>query len=368
MTPRRGQRGQDAGARTRRLGGDLVRTARHAVGGFLADRGPQSAAAISYYALFSLFPLAILMVTGFSLVIGDEAARAQVIGLVLDNVPLREGQGRRQLEEVLTSVTENARGFGVVGALGLVFSASGVMGAIRHGLNRAWGVDDTRPVVQGKLVDILLVLGVGLLVALSFALTLAARLAVSLTGELEQALGSVGSAIPRLLLELGQVVPALVAFALFTALFRLLPATRTRLRDVWPGALVAALGYEATKTGFALYLEGFADYGAIYASLSAVVAFMVFVFITANLFLLGAEVAVQWPRARAGCLDDDDGEAAPLAERVRGALRGLFVRRGEPDRAPAEASGGLSRPRVRQSAAGCEEDARQLPGAGSRPR
>jgi len=65
-------------------------TARRASAGFFADQAPQSAAAISYYALLSLFPLAILMVTAFSLVADDAVARARVVDLVLTNVPLRE--------------------------------------------------------------------------------------------------------------------------------------------------------------------------------------------------------------------------------------------------------------------------------------
>lgn len=303
-------------------------TVSRAVGGFIEDRAPQSAAAISYYALFSLFPLAILAVVAFGLVIDDASARARVIDFVLANLPLQQNQGRRELENVLTSVTQGSRGFGLAGALGLVIAASGVMGAIRHALNRAWDVQDTRPLVQAKIVDVLLVLGLGLLIALSFALTLVARLAASLSAELEQAPGPVGSAVAQLLLGLGQVVPALVAFAVFATLFRVVPATRTRLRDVWPGAAVAAIGFEAAKTGFAIYLANFANYNAVYASLATVVAFLFFVFVTANVFLLGAAVAVEWPSVRDG--GGDDGDDVPFGERLRRALISLFVRR-EPD-------------------------------------
>lgn len=325
-----------AAGRARRGASRALATADRAINGFFADGAPQSAASISYYALFSLFPLAIVMVAAFAFVVDDEAARARVIDLVLDNVPLREERGRRELEDLLTSVTRDSPGFGVAGAVGLVVAASAVMGAIRHALNRAWDVEDARPPAQGKLLDVLLVLGLGLLVALSFALTVVARLTLSLSGELEQALGSVGSALPRLLLALGQVVPTLVAFAAFAILFRVVPATPTRLRDVWPGAALGALGFEAAKTGFAIYLENFANYNAVYASLAAVVAFLVFVFVTANVLLLGAQVAVAWPEVRDG--DDDEGGGAPLGERVRRTIAGLFVRvpdepdgRDEPD-------------------------------------
>lgn len=301
-----------------------VRTGRRAVSGFLDDGSPQSAAAISYYGLFSLFPLAILAVAAFSLVADDSAARSRIIDLVLDNVPLREDRGRKDLEQLLVSVTDQARGFGITGLLGLVFAASGVMGAIRNALNRAWDVTDPRPIVQAKAIDFLLVLGLGVIIAASFAITLAARLTASLGDDLDELLGPAGATVPRLLLELGPVVPVLVAFGAFALLFSVVPACDTRLKDTWRGAAVAAVGFEAAKTGFAFYLANFANYGAIYASLAAIVAFLVFLFVTANVALLGAQVAVAWPAVRDGEPEDEQDE--PLKQRAAGAVKRLVVR------------------------------------------
>ncbi|MBW3653482.1 MAG: YihY/virulence factor BrkB family protein, partial [Actinobacteria bacterium] len=118
---------------------------------FFEDGCPQRAAAISYYSLLSLFPLAIVLVAVFGLVADDAAARQQVIEFVLDNVPLREDRGRADLEELLNSVTAASGGFGIFGVAGLLFAASAVMGAVRHALNAAWEVADPRPPLQGKL-------------------------------------------------------------------------------------------------------------------------------------------------------------------------------------------------------------------------
>ncbi len=319
-------------ARVREAAGSRARQALSTVGraiqGFADDGSTQSAAAISYYGLFSLFPLAILAVAAFSLVADDANARSRIIELVLDNVPLREDRGRRELEDLLTSVTEQARGFGVTGVFGLLFAASGVMGAIRNALNNAWDVEDRRPLVQGKAVDILLVIGLGTIVLVSFVITLAARLTASLSADLEDFLGPAGSVVPRLLLELGPLLPMLVAFGAFALLFSVVPACETRFRDVWPGAAVAAVGFELAKAGFAVYLANFANYGAVYASLAAIVAFLVFLFVTANVALFGAQVAVAWPRVRDGD-PEPGGDGPPLGERVRHGLARLFVREGD---------------------------------------
>lgn len=309
-------------------GRQALSTLGRAIQGFAADGSTQSAAAISYYGLFSLFPLAILAVATFSLVADDAQARSRIIQLVLDNVPLREDRGRRELETLLTNVTEQARGFGITGVLGLLFAASGVMGAIRNALNNAWDVEDGRPIVQGKAIDILLVIGLGTIILASFVITLAARLTASLGSDLEELLGPAGALVPQLLLQLGPLLPILVAFGAFSLLFSVVPACETRFRDVWPGAAVAAVGFELAKLGFSVYLANFANYGAVYASLAAIVAFLVFLFVTANVALFGAQVAVAWPHVRDGD-PEPGGEGPPLKDRIRGGLKRLVVREGD---------------------------------------
>lgn len=318
-----------------RLAARLGRGGRHAwqlgrrsVAEFFADGGPQAAAAVSYFAMFSLFPLTIITVAVYGFFLGGEEARQQVIDFVLDRVPLDEVQGSRDIRRALSAVTGNATAFGVVGIVGLVFSASGLMGAIRGALNAAWETSDVRPPLMGKLLDILLILGLGLVVALSLALTLLGRLAVSVGDDVGQAFGPVGSGLPRVLLALAQLIPVLVSFAVFAFLYRVVPAAEVRIRDVWPGALVAALGFELVKIAFSLYLASFADYGAVYGSLATVVAFLVFVFLAANVMVLGAEAASEWRAVRDGRVDA--GEAArheaPLGKRLRGLLRALVRR------------------------------------------
>lgn len=306
-----------------------------AVGEFFDDGAPQRAAAISYYALFSLFPLAILAVAGIGLVVDDQAARDRVVATVLEQLPLREEQGRMEIEALLREVTSQGGAFSAVGAIGLLFAASGVMGSIRHALNAAWDVGDPRPPAKGKLIDILLVAGFGALVTLSFALTLTLRL----TDQVTDALGGAGDALDAVIVEVSSLAPVLIAVLTFTVLFRVVPASRPPLRDIWPGVLVAAAGYELAKAGFAFYLENFARYGTVYASLGTAVAFMAFIFVAANIALLGAEAAAEWPAVRDGDHDEDEPQG-PLRERAKEKVRSLFV---SPGSEPAAADRALDR-------------------------
>jgi deazaflavin-dependent oxidoreductase (nitroreductase family) len=326
--------------RVRRGLGRTATLGERSISEFFADGCPQRAAAVSYYALLSLFPLAIVTVAAFGLVVDDHVARSRVIGFVLDQLPLREGRGRTDLQRTLRHVTAQAGGFGVAGLLGMVLTSSAVMGSIRQALNAAWDAVDTRPFLQAKLVDILLVLGFGALTAASMALDLVAQLATSVVEELD-ASASAAAAVAAMLLRLGRLVPVLLMLVVFTALFRFAPARSTRLRDIWPGVLVATVGFELARTGFAYYLAVVADYGAVYASLATVVAFLVFVFVAATVLLLGAEVASEWPAVRRGDADAD-ADSEPLGRRIRNAAKGLVVRAddvsdahgGEPDDSP----------------------------------
>jgi membrane protein len=308
------------GLRMRRVG-QLVE---HGVTQFFAHGDTQRAAAISFYALFSVFPLAILCVAVLGIVANDSQARVQVVDFVLNNLPLTEDQGRRQLQNLLLEVTRDVAGFSVLGVLTLLFAATGVMGAIRLALNAAFDAVEHRPPAQAKLWDLAMVLGFGVLVTLSFALTLLDELRASISAHADEVIRGSGGVITRVLVDAGRVIPLVIAVFIFAGLFRVVPAERQKLRDTWPGVLVAAIGYELAKAGFTVYLTNFANYGAVYASLGSVIAFLVFVFLAANIALLGAEMAAQWPKVRAGEYDGPPGP--PLHRQLWDVVRSLFVR------------------------------------------
>lgn len=286
----------------------------HGVGGFFRDGCTQRAAAISFYALFSIFPLAILSVAVLGLVKNDAAVRRQVVDFLLNRLPLTQDQGRRDLAKALLTVTRNAAGLSVLGILTLLFAASNVMGSIRHALNAAFRVHDDRPPAQAKLWDLFMVGIFGVLLTVSLALTL-----------FDEFVKESDNVLATVVLSLGHVLPLVIAVAVFTGIYRFVPAKRPRLRDIWPGVIVAAIGYELAKFAFTLYLTNFANYDPIYASLGSVIAFLVFTYIAAFVALLGAEFAAEWPGVRAG---DYDGPPGPgFGRQVLGFVKGLFVRR-----------------------------------------
>jgi membrane protein len=308
--------------------GRFGKLAERSIDAFFKHHCPQLAASISYYALLSIFPAAILMVAIFGVVIGDDEARTEVVDFLFENLPLSEGQGRKDLEKIVDGVTSNTGTLGVVGLLGVLYSASALMGAIRNSLAIIGERERQRPPLRAKALDLLLVLGLGILIVLSFAATLVRGFAVDLSKDL----GFTGRVIDEALNAFGFLIPFTLSLIAFTVILTVVPYPRPRLRDVWPGVLLAAVGLELAQRGFTLYLENFGNYSAIYGSLGAVITFLVFIYIAAMVFLLGAEMATLWRRVRAGEFDDSDEDGEPFGERVRGFLRGLVIDRRKPGR------------------------------------
>jgi len=308
--------------RLRRGAGHAWRLTENAVPAFFSDRCPQLGAGIAYFALFSVFPLAIVLTAVFGLVVSGPDTKDEVVEFLVERLPLQES-GARDLRTVLDDVAGGAGAVGAAGLIGLAYSASALMGAVRNSLNALWEFEEPRPPLRGKGLDIILILGLGLMFALSLAIALIEGVATDVGRDI---------GIPETLLAgtfsfVAILLPLALAAAVFAVLLRYVPARHQRWRDIWPGVLVAILGYKLVQVGFSFYLDNFGRYSAVYGSLGAIVAFMVFVYVAAMAFLLGAEYARLWPAVRAGELDPDPGEdGEPFGRQVLGFLKGLAVR------------------------------------------
>lgn len=286
-------------------------------------RGTQLAASMAYYGLLSVFPIAIVVISIAGIFFNDAEARSEIINFLIEELPLNQTEARNQLGDLIDGVAGNAGSIGLLGAFALVFTSSALMGATRNSVNIAFEDAFRRGVLRGKAVDVALVLGLGSVFVLSFTATLLGELDLTIDGD-------VGRLIEQIFTASGALLPLALASFVFSVLLHLLPVGRPPLRDIWPGVVFAALGYEVVKRAFSIYLDQFANYNAIYGSLGAVVAFLFFVYLASLVFLLGAEIAALWPRVRAGEFDPGMGEGKPIAEELKGFVIGLVSRGGPP--------------------------------------
>ena len=240
-------------------------------------------AALAYYTVLSLAPLLIVAVSIAGMVYGQKAASGEIVNQVRDLV----GPGGA---EVIQSILANARSpakgtlASAIGIITLLFGASGVFKALRDSLNRMWGVKQASRrgiwwTIWREFSTFGMVLGIGFLLVASLVISAF----VTTVGKFLHGKVPVG-----LLLGSNVMVSLLVITLLFALIYRVVPSTRIRWSDVWVGAAVTAILFTIGKYLIGLYL-GKASVGSAYGAAGSLVALLVWVYYSAQIFLFGAE-------------------------------------------------------------------------------
>jgi membrane protein len=306
----------------------VLRTLAAAIDGFFRDRLTQHAAGIAYRVLFSLAPLAIVVVSVVGIVLQDDVRRQRVIDEIVGWLPFTE-EGSDTVEEAITRLASPTSALGLVSLVLFFWAASGMMGALRTGLEAALRVERRRPAVRAKLVDLVLVVGAGVLVIVMLATAVVAQIVTRLVRGVADDLG-VESGLFAELIRVG--VPLLVSTVVVVLLYRFVPARRLRFADAVAGGVVTGVLLLAISAASALVYEHVADLSVIYGSLTAVLVFLYSVYLYAAAVLFGAEFAAAWSAPPPA------GPSEPLAAQLRHAVLGLFVRQEPPADPPPPSS------------------------------
>lgn len=250
---------------------------------FARNQGLIYASAISYYLLFSLFPLIIITVAVFGVVVRDPSTRVQVTNAIASQIPA-EFNLRGEVEKTVIAASQvNTGVVGVLAFLGLFWTASGVFGALRKALNGAFGAPGARSYLHGRLMDFLSMLSVSVLIFISTALT------AGLVALREIASSHFNGTLINLAWGAAYVLlPLTMSFFVFLLTFRMVPNIALRVRDLWGGALIAAIGFEVAKVAFSLYVAEYGRYSLIYGPLGGIVAFLFFVYLSAIIVIFSA--------------------------------------------------------------------------------
>ena len=257
------------------------------------DDATHMAASVSYYAVLSLFPLVLALTAIIGWVAGSESRQDQLIEFTVDNLP-----GSEQFIRDSVEGTEKFREtLGVVAVLGLIWSASAVFGSITRVVNRAWDVRQNPPFYKNKPKQLAMALGVGILFVASITLTGVLQWATTIEIAGQSISSLLGSQVFAIVLRL----PALIiSFAIFLAIYKYLPNTRTYWRYVWPGALLAGVLFEVGKNIFLWYLETFAQFEQLYGNVASIIVLMVWTYFCAFILIVGAEFSSEYGRIKRG--------------------------------------------------------------------
>jgi len=250
------------------------------------DYAPSMGAALAYYTVFSVAPLLLIAISVAGLVFGRDAARGEIFAQLSG---MMGPQGALAVQGMLEAVNKPTEGIvaTVVGVTLLVIGATTVFGELQDSMDRIWRAP-VRAQTSGlisllkvRLLSFSMIMGIGFLLMVS----LVASAALAALGKWWSPLFGGWETLAQLVNFAFSFAMVTVAFAM---IYKLLPRVRVQWRDVWVGAGVTALLFTIGKHLIGLYI-GKSSVASGYGAAGSLVVVLVWVYYSAQIFLLGAE-------------------------------------------------------------------------------
>lgn len=253
---------------------------------FMDDQGLKLSAALSYYTIFSLAPMLLVMISVLSIFFGREAIQGQVFGQINGLVG---ADAAAQLQEILKNASLSDKS-GVAAAIGigtLLIGATGVFAEIQSSINYIWSIE-ARPekgwlkYLKTRLLSFSLILTLGFLLLVS----LGVNALVDVLGEQLSRYFSEASVIFFYVVNLG--ITLLVITTLFAVIFKVLPDGKIHWRECFVGAAFTAILFGIGKFGISFYI-GQSDLGATYGTSASIIILLLWVYYSSIILYFGAE-------------------------------------------------------------------------------
>jgi membrane protein len=269
---------------------------------FFADRGTHLAAMVAYFALLSFVPLIFLALSLFGL-----AHRAQASGFLIRELKHAfPGTSLDSIINLVRRVQNNAAALGIIGGIGLIWSALSFFSALESALNIVYGLPNRR-FLHGKLLAAAL--------AVSVLVTLFVSLAVGALGVdfLRHNLGVADNPVLAYILSIGASLVGVFLFLL--AVYRLLPNTSVTVEEALPGAVLGALVLEASFQALPIFVR-FADVNVTLRTLGGPAILLLWLYVMANVIVFGGELNWWWRERKRALVErpppqEPDASAAP---------------------------------------------------------
>jgi membrane protein len=241
------------------------------------------AASLTYRTLLSLVPTLAIAFAAFHALGGLRRLKEPLQQLIVRNIAFGQGD---QVGQTLDRFIDNidAGAIAGVGALGLAYTAIGLLTAVEDAMNRVWGVRRTRPLAVRVVLYLAMTVVLPPLVAVSVSVS--AWLASS--GFAGEMMGWLPPALGAVLLSAASLVSVCAAF---TLAYRFLPNTAVTWRAALAGGAAAALVWQGVKAAFLAAYVGSVQYSAIYGALGAIPLLMIWVYLSWVVVLFGARYA-----------------------------------------------------------------------------
>lgn len=254
-----------------------------ALGHFSQDDGWAMASHVALSTLMALFPF-LIFATALGVFLGADAFADSAVHLIFDTWPETIAEPlAREVRNVLTTQRGDLLTIGVV--LALFFASNGVE-ALRTSLNRAYRQVEVRSILRLRAQSFLFVVLATVVLVVTSLLLVAVPVAVRYVAVRFPAVWEVYNNLDALRLTVAAVVllTGLVSAHLW------LPGGSRRLGDVLPGVALTFLSWIAASLAFTAYLNNFANYATTYAGLASIIIALVFLYMVAAIFIIGAEL------------------------------------------------------------------------------
>jgi membrane protein len=249
------------------------------------------AASIGYYALLSLFPFALIVISILGSVTADDETRQKVLLFALRYFP---GQFDFIIAQI-DAFRQTPIRLGVAGGVGLVWASLGVFSAISTAVNHAWGVEKTRNFWSHRVFSFLMLLAAGMML-------LGGLLGATAVQIIEARwFARVSWNYPALDVMRGYVIrysllllPALV----FGLIYYFVPNVKVLVKDVWLGALITGLLWDVGFKGFSWFVRDVSQFTRIHGSIATVVVFLFWIYFSSVILLWGVEFTASYGKFR----------------------------------------------------------------------
>ncbi|MEM9990572.1 MAG: YihY/virulence factor BrkB family protein [Bacteroidota bacterium] len=267
---------------------------------FSRDDATTLAAALAYYTVFSIAPLLVIVISVSGFFLGADAVNGELYSQLEQ---LMGKDAALQIQETVKSAHVSGKSIlaTLISVGVLLFSATAVVGQLKHAINRAWNIAENPEngmgvYVKNRLLSLTFILGLGFIFLVSLALN---SVAAFFSNELVQLFPSLNQTVT---LIVPMIIAALITFSIFVLLFKYLPDAIIKWRDVFVGALFTTLLFLVGKYLIGFYI-GNSDVASTFGSAGALASLMLWVYYNAIILLLGAEFTQIWSRRKASRIE-----------------------------------------------------------------
>lgn len=252
------------------------------------DRIPQVAASLTFTSILSIVPLFAVTFALFTAFPIFNTFRDALQGFLIEH--LMPESVNAQIFNYLNQFASKAKGLTAFGLIGLLVTAVLTLMTIESAFNVIWRVRRPRPIAQRLLIYwSLLTLG-PLLIGVS----------LSISSYVFTQSMSLVSTLPPVVTSLLSLIPPALTSVVFMLMYLYMPNCKVDWRDALVGGVVAALAFDLTKRGFGMYIRQFPTYTAVYGAFAAVPIFLLWIYLSWLVALIGATITSVLPALRLG--------------------------------------------------------------------